>query len=37
VEEVLANQREAAELFLEEFPQPVPAPRLLTTFEVSAA
>ncbi len=35
VEEALANLREATELFLEECPQPVPVPRLLTTFEVS--
>ncbi len=37
VEEALANLREATELFLEECPQPAPAPRLLTTFEVSVA
>ena len=37
VEEALANLREATELFLEECPQPVPTPRLLTTFEVSVA
>ncbi|MFM8976007.1 MAG: type II toxin-antitoxin system HicB family antitoxin [Vulcanococcus sp.] len=36
-EEALANLREATELFLEESPQPRPAPRLLTTFEVSVA
>jgi predicted RNase H-like HicB family nuclease len=37
VEEALAIIREATELFLEECPQPAPAPRLLTTFEVSVA
>ncbi len=37
VEEALANLREATELYLEECPQPVPAPRLLTNFEVSVA
>ena len=37
VEEALANLRVATELFLEECPQPVPVPRLLTTFEVSVA
>lgn len=34
VEEALANLKEATALFLEEFPQPEPAPALLTTFEV---
>lgn len=37
VEEALANLQEATELFLEECPQPAPAPQLLTTFEVSVA
>ena len=37
VEEALANLREVTESFLEECPQPVPALRLLTTFEVSIA
>ena len=37
VEEALANLREATELPLEECPLPVPASRLLTTFEVSLA
>jgi len=37
VEEALANLREATELFLEECPQPVPAPRPPTTFEVIVA
>ena len=37
IEEALANLKEATELYLEECPQPVPAPRLLTTFEVRVA
>lgn len=37
IEEAIANLREATELYLEECPQPLPAPRLLTTFEVSFA
>ena len=37
VEEALVNLREATELFLQASPQPLPAPRLLTTFEVSIA
>jgi predicted RNase H-like HicB family nuclease len=37
IEEALANLREATELYLEECPNPVPAPRLLTTFEVNVA
>jgi len=37
VEEALANLQEVTELFLEECPQPAPAPRLPTTFEVSVA
>ncbi len=37
VEEALANLREATELYLEEYPQPALAPRLLTTFEVNVA
>ena len=37
IEEALANLREATELYLEACPQPVLAPRLLTTFEVSVA
>jgi predicted RNase H-like HicB family nuclease len=37
IEEALANLKEATELYLEECPQPVSAPRLLTTFEVSLA
>ena len=35
VGEALANLREATELYLEECPQQVRAPRLLTTLEVS--
>jgi predicted RNase H-like HicB family nuclease len=37
IEEALANLREATELYLEECPQPILTPRLLTTFEVSVA
>ena len=37
IEEALTNLREATELYMEECPQPIPAPRLLTTFEVSVA
>jgi len=37
IEEALANLQEATELYLEECPRPVPAPRLLTTFEVNVA
>ncbi len=37
IEEALANLREATKLYLEECPQPTPARRLLTTFEVSIA
>jgi predicted RNase H-like HicB family nuclease len=36
VEEALGNLKEATSLYLEEFPQPEPAPALLTTFEVPA-
>ena len=36
VEEALANLREAAELYLEEFPLAVTGRPLLTTFEVPA-
>jgi predicted RNase H-like HicB family nuclease len=34
IEEAVANLREATELFLEEFPQEVPGPSLVTTFEI---
>jgi predicted RNase H-like HicB family nuclease len=37
IEEALANLREATELYLEEYPRPALAPRLLTTFEVNVA
>lgn len=36
VEEALANLREAAELYLEEFPAIITARPFLTTFEVAA-
>ena len=35
IEEAMANLREAAELYLEEFPLPEVAKPLLTTFEVA--
>ncbi len=36
IEEALANLKEAAELYLEEFPLPQITPHFLTTFEVTA-
>jgi predicted RNase H-like HicB family nuclease len=37
IEEALANLQEATELYLEEFPVPSIARRLITTFEVARA
>lgn len=37
IEEALANLQEATELYLEEFPAPAIARRLITTFEVACA
>jgi predicted RNase H-like HicB family nuclease len=37
IEEALANLREATELYLEEFPMPSVARRLVTSFELSHA
>lgn len=37
IEEALANLQEATELYLEEFPVPAIARRLITTFEVACA
>jgi predicted RNase H-like HicB family nuclease len=37
IEEALTNLREATELYLEEFPMPHMARRLITTFEVANA
>jgi predicted RNase H-like HicB family nuclease len=37
IQEALANLREATELYLEEFPVPVPGPSLMTTFDLAYA
>ena len=36
-QEALANLKEATELYLEEFPVPVPRPSLMTTFDLTYA
>ncbi|MDK3155359.1 type II toxin-antitoxin system HicB family antitoxin [Kamptonema cortianum] len=37
IEQALANLKEATELYLEEFPLSLPAPSLMTTFEIAHA
>ncbi|MCX6962962.1 MAG: type II toxin-antitoxin system HicB family antitoxin [Verrucomicrobia bacterium] len=36
-QEALANLKEATQLYLEEFPVPVPRPSLMTTFDLAYA